>query len=283
MAERWAVLGGDLVAEDEARVPALGGVLYGYGLFETMRAYGGRPFQLDAHYERLLDGARTLGLDVPFDTAALRRAVDGVLARNFLNGVDASVRLTLEGGPPPDGATTATARWFVSARALTQYPEALYERGAAASVAGVRRNETSPLCRLKTLNYLDNLLARRTALARGADEAILLNTRGMVAEGSASNVFIVRGRQLSTPPVEAGALPGIARRTVLDLAPALGLEPMEATFGLAELREAAEAFLTNSLIEVLPLTQLDGRPIGSGRPGPGAQQLRLAYRALAEP
>ena len=279
MSDRWVSVAGELVAESQATAPALGGgVLYGYGVFETMRAYGGRVFRLDAHVERLCDGARALGLGVPFDAAALGRAVDRLLERNAL--ADASLRLTLEGDPPSDGAP-APARWFITALPMTQYPEELYERGAAAIVSDVRRSETSPLSRLKTLNYLDNLLARRAARALGADEAILLNTRGDVAEGAASNVFIVRGRQLLTPPVDAGALPGIARATVLELAPSLGLDPRESTLTLAALRAADEVFLTNSLMEVLPLTSIDAAPIASARPGPVAKHLRDLYRAQA--
>ena len=282
MTDRWLCVGGQLVCERDATVPATGGVLYGYGLFETMRACAGRVFRLDAHEARLRDGARILGLAVPFDAGELRRAVDAVLDRNGLAGVDAAVRLTLEGDPPPaDDTSPSAARWIVSARALTEYPESLYDRGASAIVSDVRRNETSPLSRLKTLNYLDNLLARRAARAAGADEAILLNTRGEVAEGAASNVFVVRGGTLLTPPIDAGALPGIARATVLELAPSLALEPRESTVTLDALRAADEAFLTNSLMEVLPLTRLDGAPIAAGRPGPIASQLREEYRALA--
>jgi branched-subunit amino acid aminotransferase/4-amino-4-deoxychorismate lyase len=281
MSERWIAIGGELVLEDEARVPATGGVLYGYGLFETMRSYAGRTAQVEAHYARLRDGARVLGLAVPFDAAALRHAVDAVLERNGLAEADASTRLTLEGVPPAGEEEVSPARWFVTARALTQYPESLYERGALAIVSGVRRNETSPLSRLKTLNYLDNLLARREARRHGADEAILLNTQCMVAEGSASNIFIVRDRQLCTPPIEAGALPGIARATVLALAPSLGLDAIEAPVSLDEFRTADEAFVTNSLMEVLPLSLLDGASIAAGRPGAVAKQLRAAYRAHA--
>ncbi len=137
------------------------------------------------------------------------------------------------------------------------------------------------MSRLKTLNYLDNLLARRDARARGADEAIVLNTRGNVAEGSASNVFIVTGVRLLTPPVDAGALPGIARATVLELAPSLRLEVCETPFGLDAVRAAEEAFLTNSLMEVLPLTRVDDAPIAGGRPGAVAHRLREVYRARA--
>jgi branched-chain amino acid aminotransferase len=285
MSEQWLALDGQLVSDREANVPATGGVLYGYGVFETMRAYAGRVFRLDAHEARLRDGARALAFAVPFDGDELRRAIQAVLDRNGLTGVDAAVRITLEGDPPPlDGeARLSLARWIVTARPLVEYPESLYERGAAAVVAAVRRNETSPLSRLKTLNYLDNLLARRAARAAGADEALMLNTQGNLAEGAASNIFILRGRQLVTPLIDDGALPGVARATVLDLAPTLGLEPLETTLTPDILRAADEAFLTNSLMEVLPLVLLDGAPLAGGKPGPNARRLREAYRAVATP
>jgi len=283
MGERWLGLDGRLVAEREAAVPATGGVLYGYGVFETMRAYAGRVFRLDAHEGRMRAGAHRLGLALPFDGDELRRTIAAVLDRNGLTGLDAAVRLTLEGDAPPlDGVSgPSPARWIVTARELVEYPESLYERGATAVIADVRRNETSGLSQLKTLNYLDNLLARRAARAAGAEEAILLNTRGDVAEGAASNVFAVAGRQLVTPPIDAGALPGIARATVLDVAPALGLDVRESTLTVDALRAADEAFFTNSLMEVLPLVRLDAAPIGGGRPGAVTRQLREVYRTEA--
>ena len=209
---RWIFLNGELVQRPAAQVSALDrGLLYGYGLFETMRSYGGRVFRLEEHYNRLCHGAARLAMDVPL-----------------------------------------------------------------------------PLSRIKSLNYLDNLLAREDARRHGADEAILLNTRGFVAEGSASNVFLVQqGRpacpvgRLLTPGVESGALPGIARRAVLELAFAVGLEPVESEVELSVFKDASEAFLTNSVMEVMPLTSLDGRPVGSGRPGPVTERLQRLYRDLA--
>ena len=151
----------------------------------------------------------------------------------------------------------------------------------AAVVSSVRRNETSPLSRIKSLNYLDNLLAREDARRHGADEAILLNTRGFVAEGSASNVFLVQQGSLLTPGVESGALPGITRRVVLELVSAVGLEPVESEIEMSVFGDASEAFLTNSVVEIMPLTSLDGRPVGPGRPGPVTRRLQRLYRELA--
>lgn len=284
----WIYLNGELVRRAAAPALALDrGLLYGYGLFETMRAYSGRVFRLEAHYGRLCQGAAILAMAVPFSLPGLSGAVAAVLERNELK--DARIRLTLTPGAPPAGrqappgplgepAVPGHPTVVLFVRPLTEYPPSLYRCGMSAVVSVVRRNEWSPLSRVKSLNYLDNLLAREDARKRGADEAVLLNTRGLLAEGSASNVFLARDGRLLTPAVESGALPGITRQTVLELAAAAGLEAVEAEVEPSALADAAEAFLTNSVMEVMPLTRLDGRPLGSGRPGPVTKRLQRLYR-----
>jgi branched-subunit amino acid aminotransferase/4-amino-4-deoxychorismate lyase len=147
----------------------------------------------------------------------------------------------------------------------------------AAVTGASRRNEASPLSRVKSLNYLDNLLAREEARRKGADEAILLNTRGLVAEGSASNVFLVGSEGLLTPSIESGALPGITRAAVIELAREAGIDCAEGDVEAATLAGAAEAFLTNSVMGVMPLTRLDGHPIGGGGPGSTTRAIRHLY------
>lgn len=280
---RWILVNGELVEEPAARVSVLDrGLLYGYGLFETMRSYSGHAFRLEEHYRRLCEGAALLALEVPFSLPGLREAVDAVLQRNEL--ADAYLRLTLTGGPL-QGAMEATravgAQAILFTRELSDYPEALYQQGAAAITSTIRRNETSPLSRIKSLNCLENLMAREEARRQGAEEAVLLNSQGSVTEGSASNLFLVRGRELVTPGIGSGALPGITRQVVLELAAAAGLEAKETEIEPAALFEATEALLTSSVKEVMPLTRLDGQPVGSGRPGPVAKRLRHLYRELA--
>ena len=273
---RWVYLNGELVAAEQAALPALDrGLLYGYGLFETMRSYGGRVFRLAEHYRRLAAGAALLAIAVPLTLDVLEEAIDATLARNGLAG--AYVRLTLTAGPGGDGGKASVVLF---ARDLTEYPAELRGRGMAAVVSAVRRNETSPLARVKSLNYLDNLLAREEARRSGAGEALLLNTLGFVAEGAASNVFLVRDGALLTPGVEAGALPGITRQVVMDLAGEEGMAVEEANVTLPALFGAGEAFLTNSVMEVMPLVSVDGRPVGSGRPGPLTERLARQYRDL---
>ena len=271
---RWVYLNGELVAAEQAALPALDrGLLYGYGLFETMRSYSGRVFRLAEHYRRLEAGAELLAIPVPLTLAALEEAVDTTLARNGLAG--AYVRLTVTAGP--DGGRASV---LLTAREVTEYPPELHRRGMAAVVSAVRRNETSPLARVKSLNCLDNLLAREEARRSGAGEALLLNTREFIAEGAASNVFLVRNGTLVTPGVEAGALPGITRQAVLELAGEEGIEVVETSLALAELAGAGEAFLTNSVMEVMPLVSVDGRPVGPGSPGPLTERLARRYRDL---
>ena len=271
----WVYLNGELVEAERAAVPALDrGLLYGYGLFETMRSYGGRVFRLAEHYRRLEAGADLLAIPVPLTLGALEEAVDATLARNTLP--DARLRLTVTAGPEAGGGSSVV----LLAREVTEYPPELRRRGMAAVVSGVRRNETSPLARVKSLNCLDNLLAREEARRSGAGEALLLNTRGFIAEGATSNVFLVRDGALLTPAVEAGALPGITRQAVLELAGEDGIAVEEADVALPDLFGAGEAFLTNSVMEVMPLVSVDGRPVGPGRPGPLTERLARGYREL---
>ena len=271
----WLYLNGELVAAERATLPALDrGLLYGCGLFETMRSYGGRVFRLAEHYRRLAAGAELLAIPVPLTLPALEGAVDATLARNGL--ADAYLRLTLTAGPGGAGGPSVV----LFAREVSEYPPELRERGMAAVVSGVRRNETSPLARVKSLSYLDNLLAREEARRRGAGEALLLNTQGFVAEGAASNVFLVRNETLLTPSIEAGALPGITRQAVLELAATEGIGVEETNVTLPDLFGAGEAFLTSSVMEVMPLVSVDGMPLGPGRPGPQTERLARRYPDL---
>lgn len=278
----WLFLNGDLIQEADATLRASDrGLLSAYGLFETMRSYGGRVFRMYRHYDRLCIGARVLEMEAPLTAAALADAIRAVLERNRL--ADARLRLTVTAGAEERAAVRARCgpQVMITARALTEYPPSLYRRGMAGATSRIRRNDTSPLCRVKSLNYLENLLARNDARRAGANEAILLNTRGFVAEGNASNVFVVRGDRLLTPPVSSGALPGVAREAVLELASAAGLEAAEADLEPETLAAADEAFLTNSVMEVMPLTSLDGCPIGDGRPGPVTRRILTMYQELA--
>lgn len=276
---QWVFVNGGFVESDEARVPALDrGLLYGYGLFETMRARCGRVFRLDEHHRRLSQGALALGIALPLAVDDLRTAIEEIARRNALE--DARVRLTVTAGPTRETGSAAPSV-LLTAAPVSDYPRELYEKGMAAITSAVRRNETSPLSRIKSLNCLDNVLARDEARRRGADHAILLNTQGLVAEGSSSNLFLAQGDRLLTPTIASGALPGITRAAVLDLAQGAGIDCTEVEITPEMLAGSDEAFLTGAVMGVMPLTRIDGKALGDGRPGPLTRAIRRLYEQAA--
>lgn len=272
---QWLYLNGRLVRRDDAAISAFGppmahptGPSDGHALIETFRSREGRVFRLARHYERLCAGALVLGLTIPLTLSALESAVSRVLTRNEAR--DARLRLTVSAGP---------STVILTADPLTDYPPELYERGMHATIADVRRNETSPLSRVKCAAGLhDGVLARQRAREAGFGEAIMLNSRGVIAEATVSNVFAVAGGRLLTPTIESGALPGVTRAAVLDLARESGIEAAETELTLNSLRTADEAFLTNSVMGVMPLTRLEDDPIGHGAVGPLTKRLSQLYR-----
>lgn len=273
-------LNGELVPAAAAKVGVLDrGVLYGDGIFETMRAYQGRVFRLAQHLDRLARGADALAIKLPLSRQELEAAVTEALVANAVS--EASVRLTVtrgEGAGPLPGEAGPIV--FILARRFTPYDPELYRKGMSAITASETRNEQSVLAGIKSANYLQSVLARVEADRNGAREAILLNTHGYVAEASTSNVFVLHADAIATPSVESGALPGITRAAVLALAAGAGLAAVERAVTPDELLAADEAFLTNSLMEVMPLTELDGQPIGNGRPGAATRRLVDAYAEL---
>ncbi len=277
---RLVYLNGEMVPRDQARVSALDyGFLYGYGLFETMRAFGGQVFRLECHLDRLARSARLLGLAV--DIRSLVEAVPETLRANGL--VNARVRIAVSAGQgqmPPDPATCGEPTVLVLADEPHPYPDEKYRRGFRCIVSTIRRNSQSPLSRIKSANYLESLLARQEARAVGVDEALFLNEKEFLVEASMSNVFLVCNNELLTPPVESGVLPGITREAVLELASQENIAAYERDVSLDDLYRAREAFLTSAGIGVMPLTEVGGRTIGTGRPGPVTERLMAAYRKL---
>ena len=253
-------LNGRLLPAADARIdPADRGLTLGDGLFETIRARDGHALRLSRHLARLRAGATVLGLEVPTSDRDLDRCLTETLAANGLG--DGVLRLTLTRGPAgrglvPRSPTSPTLMITASGYDSPGGP-------ASAIIATVtRRNEHSPLAGCKCLNFLDNILARREAEKRGADEALLLNTAGRLAEASAANLFLVLGAELLTPPLDDGALPGVMRADVMER-----LGGRVCPLAPADLARASEAFLTNSL-GIRPLTRVDGVPLGDGSPGP---------------
>lgn len=249
------------------------------GLFETLRVSGGVPLRPGAHLARLRAGATTIGLPLPWTDNELAEMIGRTLAANELG--DAVVRVTVSRGvptmrgllPEPDPVPSLV----IHAQPFAGYPPELYHRGMRAITSQIRRNEHSPLANLKTLGYLDNILARRDAAAQDMDEALMLNTAGRLACATAANLFVVLDGTIVTPPLTAGVLPGTVRAMILEqLAPGLGLPVCEQPLSYAELVRADEAFLTSALLGVMPLTAVDRQPIGTGRPGPLALSLGAA-------
>jgi branched-chain amino acid aminotransferase group I len=270
-------LNGSLVSRDDARIAVLDyGFLYGFGLFETMRAYGGHVFRLDRHLQRLARSAENLGIAV--ESAVLERAVMETIRANGLG--DARIRLTVsigEGGVVPDPTTCGEPTVLVVAGNFQPFSEEVYQKGFGVVVSSIRRNSRSPLSGMKTLNFLESMLARQEARTAGADEALLLNEKGLLAEASMSNVFLVSEGSLRTPGLESGVLPGVTREAVIELAGKGGIDIIEGDIAPEELLHAEEAFLTNSVMEVMPLTGVEGNPVGDGRPGPVTLKMMAGY------
>jgi branched-chain amino acid aminotransferase len=285
----FVYLNGRLVPRFEAKLsPFDHGFLYGYGLFETMRAYNGHIFRLDSHLTRLRCSAETIGLTHGVLTTeegkqSLKAACMATLEANELK--DARIRLTVsagEGDMTPDPKICSNPTILITARNLDPLPPEKYETGFIATVSFLRRNSQSPLSRLKSTCYLENILARTTARAAGYDEAIFVNEQGYLAEGSTTNIFLVSHGELVTPSFESGVLPGITREAVLEIARTSNIRAIERLVNLDELVEAQEAFVTNSVLELMPLVSIEGKSIGTGKPGKLTADLLFAYRKLVD-
>lgn len=260
------------------------GFLYGDGVYETVRIYGGQIFGFDAHFRRLLKSAKGLGLAVPASREGLRRAVVSLIRVNRLE--EASVRITLSRGPGPmgfDPRPCTTPTLAVMPGPHPKHDPALYEKGIKIVLAKTRRNPKVSLDPImKTTNNLNNILAKREAIQAGAYEAVMLNTVGDVAEGTISNVFFVKGDRLVTPSLACGLLEGVTRTEVLRAGKCRGMTVEERPVKPEELFRADEVFLTSTTFEVLPVTRIQDvsgrvRKVAGGRVGNWAPTLRSDY------
>ncbi len=278
-------LDGRKVEEEEALIPVMDrGVLFGDGLFETIRAYRGRPFRLDRHLARLREGCRILRLSGLPRNEEVRRAIDELYRENVGNG-DAYVRITVTGGDF-DGTRnlmrSGPPHVCITVKPLEEYPRRFYEKGVRVIVTSIRRNAHSPLVRVKTNNYLEPLFAKQEAADKGCDDALFLNTEGFLAEGSTSNVFLVRQGRVCTPSLECGILPGITRETLMEICAREGIPNEEGRYTLDDLFSADEVFLTMTTGEIIPVAEVEGRPVKRGCPGPVTSLLSRSYRRLIE-
>ncbi len=273
-------INGTYYAKEDAKISVYDhGLLYGDGIFEGMRSYSGQVFRLNEHLVRLYESAKAIQLTIPLNAAALGEAVKATLARNKLS--DAYIRLIVTRGAGSlglDPAKTSDPQVIIIADHIELYPKDKYENGLEIITAATIRNHPAALNpRIKSLNYLNNILARIEGKLAGCSEALMLNHRGEVAECTGDNIFTIRHGSLYTPPIDAGILEGITRNAIIELARSGGINVVEATMTRHDIYVADECFLTGSAAEVIPVVKLDGRPIGDGKVGKITKQLSEAF------
>ena len=277
----WIYLNTRFVSKEEAKISVFDhGFLYGDGVFETLRAYGGKVFMLSEHIARLERSAARLHIPMPVKRSRLSAIVAESLELNKLT--DAYLRITVSRGQGEIGLDPALCKYptlVVIAKPFEPYPESFYTDGVSVAIVQTRRNLPEALPpHVKSLNYLNNILAKMEATALGAYDAVLLNHQGEVTEATTSNVFVALGGRLLTPAHDCGILAGITRNLVLQLARELEIPTEETQLTAADLPIADECFLTNTTVEVLPVTQVDGQSIGEGRPGEITRRLHASFR-----
>jgi branched-chain amino acid aminotransferase len=283
--QKTVSIDGKIVKDEDAKISVLDhGLLYGDGLFEGIRVRAGRIFRLDQHLARLQIGARTIGLELPFNPSEQARIVTDTV-RAF-GQKEAYVRLLVTRGEGPLGVDPTTCKKPTLVCIVAEiglFTAEQRARGLAMVTSSYRRpNPDVQDVAIKTLNYLGSVLAKQEARQQGADEALLLNQSGRVAEAAVANVFALRGRSLSTPPALDGCLEGINRGAVMEIARELGLAVSERSLGRRDLFAADEVFLTGSGAGVIGVRSLDGRAIGRGQTGEVTLDLERRHRALAE-
>lgn len=277
-------MNGKLVPERDAKVSVFDhGLLYGDGVFEGIRSYNGRVFMLDEHIDRLFRSAKAIDLTIPVSPKAMARAVVRTCKANgVMNGY---IRLVVTRGVGTLGLnpyTCAKPQVIVIAGSIQLYPRKLYEEGLSIVTVGTIRNHTESVNpQIKSLNYLNNIMAKIEAINAGCMEAIMLNPQGFVAEATGDNIFVVRGKSLITPPPWCGTLAGITRNVVMRLAVDEGFEVVEDVLTRYDLYTADEVFLTGTAAEVIPVVNIDRRRIGAGVPGDATRRLAAAFRRFA--
>jgi len=258
------------------------GLLYGDGVFEGIRVYNRRIFRLDAHLDRLYASARALALTIPLDRRQMEEAVRETVRRNRKE--DAYIRLVVTRGVGDlgiDPRTCPKASVIIVVTDIRVYPPELYAAGVKVITSATRQVSHEAFDpRVKSLNYLKNILAKIDAQRAGAQEAILLNAEGFIAECTADNLFVVRGGRLLTPSPQDGALEGITRGAILELAAEAGIAAGETRLTRYDVYTADECFVTGTGAELMPVTEADGRPIADGKPGPVTRRLTEAFHAL---
>ena len=258
------------------------GLLYGDGVFEGIRIYGGRIFRLREHLDRLYDSAHAIWMTIPMSKDEMAEVTEeGVRRSGIKEGYIRHIVTRGIGDLGLDPRKCVKPSVIIITDTIKLWPEEVYETGLKVVTAGTpipQRESLSP--RVKSLNYLAHILAKVEGIQAGADEVIMLDSAGTVAEGSGQNIFVVKGRTISTPPAHAGILKGVTRDVVMDLAREAGYDMRETMLNRYDVYTADEAFFTGTAAELVGIRQLDGRLIGSGRPGPVTRDLRARFQAL---
>jgi branched-chain amino acid aminotransferase len=281
MQEQWVYVNGEYVLKDDAKISVYDhGFLYGDGVFEGIRVYDGNVYRLDEHLQRLYESAQSIMLNIPHTKEELTAIIVETLQKNEYR--DAYIRLVVSRGKGNLGLDPFTCEKpgvIVIAEQLALFPKKLYETGLEIITVASRRNRPDVLSpKVKSLNYLNNILVKIEASLAGVSEALMLNDQGYVAEGSADNVFIVKGNTLKTPPGYLGALEGITRNAIVEIAHELGYKMVEEPFTRHDVYVADEVFLTGTAAEVIAVVKVDGRVIGNGTPGDHTNKLLRSFR-----
>ncbi|GIW82745.1 MAG: branched chain amino acid aminotransferase [Gemmatales bacterium] len=274
---------GQLVDKENAKISVFDhGLLYGDGVFEGIRLYNRKVFRLRQHLERLYESARHIALDIPLTIDEMNQAVLDTVAANDLN--DGYIRLVVTRGVGTlglDPDKTSNPQVIIIVDSIALYPAEFYENGLEIVTVSTIRNHPNALNpRIKSLNYLNNIMAKMEGHQAGCVEALMLNHNGEIAECTGDNIFLVKDGRLLTPPPHAGILVGITRDAVIELARAANIPVSEPTLTRHDVYAADECFLTGTAAEVIPVVKCDGRPIGNGKPGPITKQLREAFHRL---
>jgi branched-chain amino acid aminotransferase len=276
-------INGKLVDKDDATISVYDhGFLYGDGVFEGIRSYGGKVFRLMEHLDRLWDSAKAIWLRIPISKEEMAKAIEDTLARNGIE--DGYIRVVVTRGAGTlglDPDKCSNPQVIVITDTIELYPKEVYEKGLEIITVSTVRNHPAALSpRVKSLNYLNNILAKIEGKQAHCVEALMLNHKGEVAECTGDNIFLVRSGVLLTPPNDAGILEGITREAVIELARDEGIEVREVALTKHDVYIADECFLTGTAAEVVPVVKVDARTIGDGKPGPITRKLAESFRKL---
>ena len=282
---RQIYIAGKFVPQEDAKISVFDhGLLYGDGVFEGLRSYGGKVFRLREHIQRLYESAKAIWLEIPLSQDAMCEAVNESVRINKID--DGYIRLVVTRGAGTlglDPNRCSNPQVIIIADTIALYPKELYDKGLEIVTVSVQRSNPAALNpRIKSLNYLNNILAKIEGLQAGCVEALMLNHKGEVAECTGDNIFLVRNGSLLTPPLDAGILAGVTREAVIEVAREAGIEVREIPLTKHDVYIADECFLTGTAAEVIPVVKVDSRTIGTGKPGPMTRDLEKRFRGLTQ-